>query len=29
MKKRGVCDNTIFIIVSDNGANYIGGRNEI
>ncbi|MEI0567988.1 arylsulfatase [Brachyspira pulli] len=27
MKKRGVYDNTIFIIVSDNGANYNGGRN--
>ena len=26
MKKRGVYDNTIFIIVSDNGANYNGGR---
>ena len=27
MKKRGVYDNTIFIVVSDNGANYNGGRN--
>ena len=26
MKKRGVYDNTIFIIVSDNGTNYNGGR---
>ena len=26
MKKRGVYDNTIFIVVSDNGANYNGGR---
>ncbi|WP_157152381.1 sulfatase-like hydrolase/transferase, partial [Brachyspira sp. SAP_772] len=27
MKKRGVYDNTIFVVVSDNGANYNGGRN--